>query len=111
MAYSARVRRERALRAPRRSPMRCSGSSVHTSPVSSRRFTKCSLVTRLTMSGNGWVSLMRESQPRHTAVTITLFATGKWQSGAHFGRPDEDAIGSNGIVEDGYLAADGYERN
>src|SRR5262249_37983040 len=86
--------------------MRCLGSSEHTNPVSSRRFTKCSLVTRLSMNGSGPVSPTRESQPSHTAVTITLFATGRSQSGAHFGRFDSstDDYGECELPADGPAA-------
>lgn len=59
-----------------------------------------------------WVGVTNEGEPTEThGCDYYLIRNGKWQSGAHFGRPDEDAIGSNGIVEDGYLAADGYKRN
>ena len=37
------------------------------------------------------VSPARGNRPSHTAVTISLFATGRWQSGAHFGRFDSPA--------------------
>jgi len=47
------------------------------------------------MNGNRPVSPTRESQPSHTAVTITLFATGKWQSGAHFARFDSPRLVSS----------------